>query len=220
MKTRKRIINKDVIKALSPCESGYKNYLIYYENFNGSLEEFLLLENIPYSDKVWLIRKICVRDELVLWSCRCVESVLHLYEKKYPHDFRPRKCIEVILAERSIEEIKEARDTAFAATADAAAYAADAADAAAAVATAAAYSAYTAAYAAASAAAYSAASAASAAAYSAYTAAYADADAAAASAAATAAAAADTSYALKDQENKNIQILIETIQDLEIMELT
>jgi hypothetical protein len=182
------VINKDTIKALDPCESGYKNYLLHHADFNGSLVEFLLLDNIPYADKVWLAKKLITKNQAVGWAIYSAESVISLYEVKYPDDSRPRKAIEA--AKAYLEDPSEVNRKA-AANAANAAYAADAA------AYAAAYAAYAAAYANAAADA----------------AAYAAADAAAADAAApsfTAAAAVRT-----NKQAELIQLLIKAIQETE-----
>ena len=68
------------------------------------------------------------RQQIVLTACACAETVLDIFEKKYPNDKRPRVAIET--ARRwcsgvaSIEEVRDASASAYAAAADAAAYAA------------------------------------------------------------------------------------------------
>ena len=100
------------------------------------------------------------RQELVLAACACAETVLPLFEKKYPNDDRPRKAIEAARGwARGAEVVATVRSAA------AAAYAAAAAAYAAYAAAAAAYAAYAAYAAAAAAYAADAAYAASAAAY-------------------------------------------------------
>jgi len=114
------------------------------------------------------------RQQVVLAACACAESVLYIFEGRYPEDKRPRKAIETarLWAEgkATLEEVKNA-----AASADAAAYASAAASADAAA------SAYASADA-------------DAAAYASAAAAYASAAAAYASAAAAAAASADAAF--------------------------
>jgi len=62
------------------------------------------------------------RQQVVLAACACAESVLYIFEGRYPEDKRPRKAIETarLWAEgkATLEEVKNA-----AASADAAAYA-------------------------------------------------------------------------------------------------
>ncbi len=50
----KIIINKEIIKSLKPCANRYENYLKHYSDFEGYLEEFLDLEHISHTDKIWL----------------------------------------------------------------------------------------------------------------------------------------------------------------------
>jgi len=50
-------INKEFLKSLSPCKDRWKNYLKYYDNFSGSLSEFMELDKISVDDKFWLFTK-------------------------------------------------------------------------------------------------------------------------------------------------------------------
>ena len=65
---------------------------------------------------------------LVFLSAKCAETVLHIYEEKYPDDMRVRDCIQACFdfAKGKIteDELKKYRDRANAAAADAAAFAA------------------------------------------------------------------------------------------------
>ena len=112
---------------------------------------------------LWIAGRMCetpgwwTRQEFVLAACACAETVLPIFEKKYPDDKRPRKAIETArLSAEGKASIKDVRTAAYAA------YAADDA--------ATANAAYAAAYAASSAAAASSSAAAAyaAAAYAAY----------------------------------------------------
>jgi immunity protein 5 of polymorphic toxin system len=118
------------------------------------------------------------REEIVLVSCDIAETVLPLFEKKYPEDKRPREAIEVARAWATCPKSDKKKAAAYAAAAYAAADAYAAAAAYAAGYAAAPYAAAAAAYAAA--------------AYAAYAAA--DADAAAAAYVAAAAYAAAAAY--------------------------
>jgi hypothetical protein len=182
-------INKELLKTFNPCSDRWKNFLEYYSNFNGSFDEFIDLENCSYDDKIWVARKVLNKNQLVHFGLLCAESVLSIFENKYPKDKRVGDCIRYLMTidnfenitDKQREEILKHRSAADAA-ADAAAYAAYAADAAA-------YAAYVDA----ADAAYAAAYAADAAAYAAY-AAYAD-------------AYADASAARKIQQELNLQFL-------------
>lgn len=91
----KKKINAKFIRTLNPCESGIENFEKSYPNFNGTLAELLTLENIPYSDKVWLAIKIVDLKVLQFWSLECAETVLHIFEERFPNDPRVRNCLEV-----------------------------------------------------------------------------------------------------------------------------
>ncbi len=66
------------------------------------------------------LRSVDLRDVLVEFSCRRAEGVLHIYEKKYPNDSRPRNAIEAARASQRGEITKEQLAAAGAAAWDAA----------------------------------------------------------------------------------------------------
>jgi hypothetical protein len=90
-------INKEILKNLNPCLDRYKNYLENYPNFDGSFDEFLDLENITYNDKIWVAQRVLNTNQLIHFGLLCAESVLHIFEEKYPEDKRPRNCIEYLM---------------------------------------------------------------------------------------------------------------------------
>ena len=112
-------INLEYIKTFDPCQDGLDNYIKYHKEFNGTMTEFLSLEHIPYEDKVWLVVKVIDYKILQKWSVDCAESVLHIYEDKYPGDNRVRDCIETtkkyLVGECSIEEVNATRSAAWSA---------------------------------------------------------------------------------------------------------
>jgi hypothetical protein len=183
-------INKDILKELKPCEGRYKNYLQHYSEFDGEIIEFLSLDKIEYSDKIWVAKRLISKEISISWAVKCAESVLPIFKRKYPNDNRVENCINAAKNKKSINEILEARKECRDAAADAAYTAATAA-------TDAAYDAATAD------AAYDAAYAADAAAYAAAYAAY----------AACTADAAATDAARKMQQQKNIEFLIAAIKE-------
>jgi hypothetical protein len=206
-------ITTELVKTFNPCNDRFNNYQTNYPNSDLHITEFLKLENITYNDKIWVWKKVATINEAALFGLKCADSVLHIFENKYPEDKRPRLALDSVRTylDNPTEENKKACRTAAYAAAAAADAAADAyayaAAAAAADAAADAYAAYAAAAAAADAAADAYAAAADAAADAYAAAAYAAADAYAYAAAAAAAdAAAD---ARKTQREKNIQFLIE-----------
>lgn len=147
-------INKEVLKSFNPCVDRWRNYLEHYSEFQGSFDEFIDLDKISYEDKIWIGRRVLDKNQLCHFGLLCAESVLSIFENKYPEDKRVGDCIrhlvriknfsDLIQAQR--EEIWKHRNAAYAA----AAYAAYDADAGAA------YAAANAAYAAATGAAYAA----------------------------------------------------------------
>ena len=152
-------ITTELVKTFNPCQDRFNNYQINYPNSDLHIVDFLKLENITYDDKIWVWKKVTTINEAALFGLKCAESVLHIFETKYPNDKRPRLALDSIRTylDNPTEENKKACRAAYAA-ADAAAYAAadaaaDADAAAYAAADAAAYAAADAAYAAADAAA-------------------------------------------------------------------
>ena len=113
-------INKEVLKSLDPCSDRYKNYLENYPNFDGSFDEFLDLENITHNDKIWVAKRVLNTNQIVHFGLLCAQSVLHIFEEKYPEDKRPRNCIEYLIkiddfskvTDEQREEILKHRDAA------------------------------------------------------------------------------------------------------------
>lgn len=140
------------IKKLDPCRSRLDHFVRHYPNFKGSLEDFLMLENITYGDKVWVCVRLMTRNQKFFWARSTAYSVLEIFEARRPNDTRVRELFDYLntiddvenLSAEQLTEIRRLRDAAadaaYAVDADAA-YAAAAAGAyaAAAVAVAAAY---------------------------------------------------------------------------------
>jgi len=89
-------INKEVLKSLNPCADRYKHFLKHHGEFNGSFSDFLDLPNVAYSDKVWVVEKVLTQNQLVKWSVLCADSVVHIFEVKYPKDKRISNCIDFL----------------------------------------------------------------------------------------------------------------------------
>lgn len=108
--------------------------------------ESIIDSEIPLKDKFWFCcKKVFTKEQNQQIAILCAESVLHIYEDKYPNDDRPRKAIQAakdyLKGNISIDDLIDARRAAYSAAA--AAY--DDAAAAAAYAAYSAYSAYSAA---------------------------------------------------------------------------
>lgn len=126
-------INHANIKALKPCDSRYENFKKHYPDFDSDLKEFLYLEEIKYSDKVWVFTRLATKEQNIKWAIMCAESVLQHFETKYPQVLQPRAALEAAEAYvlNPTEENKKAAADAANAAANAAnaAYAANAANA-------------------------------------------------------------------------------------------
>ena len=140
-------ISTEIIKSLNPCLRRFNNYVEHYSDFNGTLEDFVMLENITYLDKIWVITELFTKEQNVKFAIKCASSVLNIFEERYPKDKRPRQALEAAENYLISTDTAAAADAAYAAAAYDAAYAA-AAYAAATYAAAAADAAYAAAYAA------------------------------------------------------------------------
>ena len=91
-----KTINLQVIKSFEPCEDGLENFIEHHKDFSGTPLELLELNNVPVTDKFWLLlrEEFIPENDLHELACKFAESVLHLFEKEYPNDLRLRKAIE------------------------------------------------------------------------------------------------------------------------------
>lgn len=101
----KYIITQELIKSLNPGTDTYANYLKFYKGEDLSFDEFLDLKEISYNDKVWIARRVLNKNQLVHWAILCAQSVLHIFEEKYPNDKRPRECIDYLLTIKDFSNI-------------------------------------------------------------------------------------------------------------------
>jgi len=88
------IINKEIIEKLNPCKDRFDNFVNNNPDFDGDLQAFLSLDNITYSDKVWVVTRLFTKEQNVHWSLLCASSVLSNFESVYPDDKRPRLALE------------------------------------------------------------------------------------------------------------------------------
>jgi len=129
-----KITNK-LIADLKPCKDRHEFYLSHYDGKDLEFDDFIDSEFLTYSDKIWVAKRILNKNQLVHWVILCAQSVLHVFENKYPKDKRPRECLEYLISIKDFsnltdEQIKEIRKVRRAAADAAAAYAAADADAA------------------------------------------------------------------------------------------
>jgi len=86
-------IDKEYLKRLSPCADRLENYLNHYAEWSGSLSGFLDLDKITRKDKMWVFVRSVSTDLKRKFAIEVAESVLHIFEEKYPNDKRPREAI-------------------------------------------------------------------------------------------------------------------------------
>lgn len=122
------MINKKVIAKLKPCKDRFDNFIKFYGNRDLTLGQFMGLKNITQLDKMWVAFRLMKKENIKLAAADIAESVLHLYESKYPNDSRLK---DAIVAARSSSGDKNTTYVAYAvanaadnAAASAAAYAA------------------------------------------------------------------------------------------------
>jgi hypothetical protein len=119
------------------------------KEFNGNIHKIInyLIKNNRPNDASWLITRYMNKKQNVIYAIFAAEQVLHIFEKQYPDDDRPRKAIIATknYLKNPCKKTKNADDDDDAYdddAAEAAAYAADAAYNAAAYAANTAYNAY------------------------------------------------------------------------------
>lgn len=86
-------ITNDYIINLKPCEELCKNYLSFYKDTDFSIKEFLTLENISYSDKIWVWRRFATVNDMALFALKCAESVQLIYETWSPNIAAARELL-------------------------------------------------------------------------------------------------------------------------------
>ena len=71
------------------------NHLNKTEADDEVLELRTILESNGLDDTLWALRAVEGKDkEIRLFAADCAELVLHIFEKEYPNDDRPRKAIQ------------------------------------------------------------------------------------------------------------------------------
>ena len=127
------LITNDLISSLNPCKDRHDNYKNAYLGVELTLDDFLDSDKISYTDKIWVSCKLLTATQARTFAILCAESVLHIFEAKYPNNKAPRELLDYLktidwlaVTEMQQIEIKRLRYAA-AAAAHAATYAADAA---------------------------------------------------------------------------------------------
>ena len=112
-------INKSLIETLNPCKDRFDNYLLHYSNKSFTVQQFMGLKRITHSDKLWVTFRLLSKNKLRLAAADIAESVLHIFENKYPNDKRPRLAIETARKGNTTAAISTAANAANAAYATA-----------------------------------------------------------------------------------------------------
>jgi hypothetical protein len=89
-------ITSELIASLEPCKERHQNYLKHYKNKTLSLKEFLQLEHLTYTDKLWVWNRVASKDIACKWALTCALTSLPFFEAKYPNDRRPREALEAM----------------------------------------------------------------------------------------------------------------------------
>jgi uncharacterized membrane protein YbaN (DUF454 family) len=64
-------ITRQVLKSLNPCNDRWENYLNHHSEFEGTLTEFLKLENITPQDKIWVFVRLAPRFLVECFAIDC-----------------------------------------------------------------------------------------------------------------------------------------------------
>jgi hypothetical protein len=112
----KLITTLAILRKHDPCTEGWKKLLKHVGKDypeNGHIDFATILEANGLDDALWALRGVlpeqeAARDRLArLFACDCAEAVLHIYEKQFPDDKRPRDAVRV---SRAFAEGKATRD--------------------------------------------------------------------------------------------------------------
>ena len=90
------MINLEKLKELKACNSGVDNFAKYHGNLSFDIADALLLPNVPYSDKKWLISLAVPKETYKTW----ITGVLSVMRDTYPTTFfdqiELRGCINLV----------------------------------------------------------------------------------------------------------------------------
>lgn len=93
-----KINTEMIINVLDDKYTYIKDNLIKnYKDFEGSIEDFFKLEQISFSDKIFVALRLVDKNTRVKFAVKCAEHVLHIFEEKvFQDDKRIRNCIEFL----------------------------------------------------------------------------------------------------------------------------
>ena len=116
----RKTITKKFLEKKEACSEGIEWFLD--KNTKNTLDIIKLLKKEKkYNWLNWLLTRLMTKKQCIRYAIYAAEKVLHLYEKEYPDDNRPRKAI---LAAREYLKKPSSKNNNTAYAAHAAAYAA------------------------------------------------------------------------------------------------
>ena len=105
-------ITAKYIREFNPCADRIVNFESMYPGYNDTMFNFLQLDNITYSDKIWVACKVINYKILQQWSICCAELVAD----NYTADNSVAACITTtklyLLGEVTIGELQSAERSA------------------------------------------------------------------------------------------------------------
>ena len=106
------------IKTYHPCNNRWKKLIsVHGIDPDKELTPIDILKSNGIKDAIWGLRTFEEKNKVYLFCADVAESVLHLFENKYPNDKRVRQAIEAIrlFVDGKIDriELKKAADAAY-----------------------------------------------------------------------------------------------------------
>lgn len=113
------IINLELLEKHHACDEGVEYFKENYTEIelNKLLSELMHLNKFSWCN--WIISKLLNRENKIRYAIFSAELVLHLFEKEFPSDKRPRQAIEAAknyLINKNIDAAYAAARSAYAAT--------------------------------------------------------------------------------------------------------
>lgn len=91
-------INLQIIKELNPCLDRLENFSWHYRKFDGTVAEFLDLENITHKDKLWVLLGLLPRNLVEIFAIDCaVTTHAAAYAADAALQLEHRRQIEVLV---------------------------------------------------------------------------------------------------------------------------
>lgn len=83
------------IREESPCEPGWKKLITTLGRIKGDVTLKQILDSNGIADAVWCLRVFSYKQQC-LFRAEVAETVLPIFNERYPNDDRPRQAIEAI----------------------------------------------------------------------------------------------------------------------------